>query len=152
LKVPPALWHNRAILRDQEISLEGDIGELERLSAFVAGFCAENGLNGEVEFDLNLVLEELFTNSLRHGGCEGMRDAAHVRLRLVADGVSVEYSDRGSAFNPLDAPEPDVTVPLMERQSGGLGVYMVRRLVQDLRYRRREELNEITMTRRMVTT
>jgi anti-sigma regulatory factor (Ser/Thr protein kinase) len=152
LKVRHALWHNRAILRDQEMSLEGNIRELERLSASIAEFCAANDLDGEVEFDLNLVLEELFTNSLRHGGCDGMRDAAQVRLRLAPDGVAVEYSDRGAAFNPLDAPEPDVTAPLMERQPGGLGVFLVRRVVQDLRYRRRGESNEITMTRRMVTT
>jgi anti-sigma regulatory factor (Ser/Thr protein kinase) len=152
LKVSHPLWHNRAILRDQEISLEGNIRELERLSEWIAEFCAANGLEGEIEFDLNLVLEELFTNSVRHGGCDGIRDAAHIRLRLVPDGVAVEYSDRGAAFNPLDAPEPDVTAPLMERKPGGLGMFMVRRVVQDLRYRRRGESNEITMTRRMVTT
>jgi serine/threonine-protein kinase RsbW len=152
LKPAPGLWHNRAILRDWEISLDGNVKELERLSAWIEGFCVENALEGEVGFDLNLALEELFTNSLRHGGCEGMRDAAHVRLRLTGDGVQVEYSDRGAAFNPLDAPEPDLSAPLMERRPGGLGVYMVRRVVQDLRYRRRGESNQITMTRRMETT
>jgi anti-sigma regulatory factor (Ser/Thr protein kinase) len=151
LKQAPALWHNRAILRDPEISLDGDIRELERLSAWIAAFCADHGLEGDVEFDLNLALEELFTNSVRHGGCEGMRDAARVRLRLADGGVAVEYSDRGAAFNPLDAPEPDVTTPLMERQVGGLGVYMVRRVVQDLQYQRCGESNQITMTRRMET-
>jgi anti-sigma regulatory factor (Ser/Thr protein kinase) len=152
LKPPPALWHNRAILRDWEISLEGNVRELERLTAGIAGFCAANALDSDVEFDLNLVLEELFSNSLRHGGCEGMPDAAHVRLSLTADGVALEYSDRGAAFNPLDAPEPDLARPLTERSAGGLGVHLVRRVVQDLRYRRRGESNQITMTRRMQTT
>jgi anti-sigma regulatory factor (Ser/Thr protein kinase) len=152
LKPPLTLWHNRAILRDQEIRLEGNVRELERLSAWIAKFCAAHALDSEIEFDLNLALEELFTNSIRHGGCGGMHDAARVRLRLTADGVGVEYSDRGAAFNPLDAPEPDLTAPLMERPVGGLGVFMVRRVVQDLRYRRRDETNEITMTRRMQTT
>jgi anti-sigma regulatory factor (Ser/Thr protein kinase) len=81
-----------------------------------------------------------------------MRDAAHVRLRLGAAGVAVEYSDRGAAFNPLDAPEPDLAAPLMERQPGGLGVHLVRRVVHDLAYRRRGGSNQITMTRRMETT
>ena len=78
-----------------------------------------------------------------------MRDAARVRLRLAEGGVAVQYSDRGAAFNPLDTPEPDLQAPLMERQVGGLGVYMVRRVVQDLEYQRCGESNQITMTRRM---
>ena len=151
MKVLPALCNNRAILRDWEISLDGNVRELERLTAWIAEFCAANALEGDVEFDLNLVLEELFTNSVRHGGCQGMPDAARIRLGLTDDGVSVEYSDRGAAFNPLDAPEPDLAAPLMERQPGGLGVFMVRRVVQDLRYHRRGESNQITMTRRMET-
>jgi len=122
------------------------------LSAWVGQFCADHALGGDVEFDLNLALEELFSNSLRHGGCEGMQDAAHARLRLSAGGVAVEYSDRGAAFNPLDAPEPDLSAPLMARRPGGLGVHMVRRVVEDLQYRRHEDSNQITMTRRMETT
>jgi anti-sigma regulatory factor (Ser/Thr protein kinase) len=125
---------------------------LERLSAWIGQFCADHGLDADVEFDLNLVLEELFSNSVRHGGCEGMGDAAHVRLRLAPDGVAVEYTDRGAAFNPLDAPEPDISAPLLERRPGGMGVYLVRRVVADLQYRRRGDSNQITMTRRMETT
>jgi serine/threonine-protein kinase RsbW len=125
--------------------------ELERLIAWIGRFCAQNGLDRDVEFDLNLAIEELFSNSVRHGGCGGMRDAAQVRLRLIDEGVSVEYSDRGAAFNPLDAPEPDLTAPLLERSPGGLGVHIVRRVVEDIRYLRRGESNQITMTRRMET-
>jgi anti-sigma regulatory factor (Ser/Thr protein kinase) len=138
-----------AILTGAEISLDGNLRELERLSVWIAEFCSANGLDSDVEFDLNLVLEELFTNSLRHGGCDGVPGAVQVRLEAVAGGVSVEYADRGSAFNPLELPDPDVSSPLMERRPGGLGVFMVRRVMRDLRYDRRGESNRITMTRRI---
>ena len=115
----------------------------------VAEFCREHALDGSVEFDLNLVLEELFTNSVRHGGCAGMPDAARVRLRALPDAIEVVYSDRGDAYNPLDAPQPDLAAPLMDRQAGGLGVHLVRQIMSGIHYRRSDDRNELTMLRRM---
>jgi anti-sigma regulatory factor (Ser/Thr protein kinase) len=144
-----AVWHNRSIPTDVEIALDGSVSELERLAAELAVFCRRHGLDDSVEFDLNLVLEELFTNTVRHGGGKGQPDAARIRMRTTGDGVEVEYRDRGVAFNPLEAPEADVTSPLIERQPGGLGIHLVRRIMSDVRYRRVEDTNELTMVRRM---
>ena len=145
----PRLCHNRAILNETEIALDGSIDELERLVTTVADFCRRHALDDNVEFDLNLVLEELFTNSLRHGGCQGVPAAADIRLRLLPAGVELQYRDRGLAFNPLEAPEPDLTAPLMDRKIGGLGVHLVRQIMQDVRYHRSADTNEVTMIRRM---
>jgi len=114
----------------------------------VAEFCRVHGLDDSVEFDLNLVLEELFTNTVRHGGCEGVPQAARVRLRLAPPGVEVNYRDQGLPFNPLDAPPPDLNVPLLERKVGGLGLHLVREIMQDVRYQRSGEMNQLTMLRR----
>jgi anti-sigma regulatory factor (Ser/Thr protein kinase) len=121
--------------------------ELECLVAETVRFCREHSLGDEVEFELNLVLEELFTNSVRHGGCAGMENAVRVRLQLQQDGVRVEYSDRGEAFDPLNAPPPDVDSPLEQRQVGGLGIHLVRQIMRDLEYHREGEWNRITMRR-----
>jgi anti-sigma regulatory factor (Ser/Thr protein kinase) len=111
-------------------------------------FCQTQGMDTEATFDLILVLEELFTNAVRHGGCEGMKSAVHVRLRLLEDrGVAVEYRDRGAPFDPTSAPEPDLKAPLSERQHGGLGIHLVRQTMRDLEYRRTGEWNQLTMRR-----
>ncbi len=146
---PAALWENHPILTEADIALQGSVNELERLVTAVGEFCRAHGLDENVEFDLNLVLEELFTNSVRHGGCQGMPGAARVRLRMSAGGVEVEYSDRGRPYNPLDAPEPNLDAPLMDRQPGGLGVHLVRQIMHDVRYRRAVDTNELSMIRRM---
>ena len=99
--------------------MNGNLGELERLAAGVTEFCAANSLGDEAEFQLNLVLEELFVNSVRHGGCEGVPGAAHVRLRCAPDGVEVEYRDRGRPFDPTAAPQADIHSPLQERRAAG---------------------------------
>jgi serine/threonine-protein kinase RsbW len=98
-----------------------------------------------VAFDLNLALEELFTNTVQHGGCQGMADAVHIRLERAGDGVCVEFGDRGQAFDPVAAPSPDLESPLEERHAGGLGIHLVRKIMSDLRYRRADEWNLITM-------
>jgi len=143
------VWHNRSIPTDVEIALDGSVSELERLAAEVAAFCRRQELDESVEFDLNLVLEELFTNTVRHGGGRDQPDAARIRMRVTSDGVEVEYRDRGVAFNPLEAPGADVTSPLLERQPGGLGIHLVRQIMSDVRYRRVEGENELRMVRRM---
>lgn len=132
-----------------EIALDGSVTELERLAAGVAGFCQLYGFDESVEFDLNLVLEELFTNTVRHGGLRDQPNAARIRMRAAGQDVEVEYRDRGVAFNPLEAPEPDIHAPLSERRPGGLGIHLVRQIMQDVRYRRADGENELTMVRRM---
>jgi anti-sigma regulatory factor (Ser/Thr protein kinase) len=101
-----------------------------------------------VEFDLNLVLEELFVNSVRHGGCEGMEEAVEVGLRLDGNGVLVEFSDRGTPFDPANAPAPNLDAPAEERRPGGLGIHLVRELMGDFEYRRAGDRNQISMRRR----
>jgi len=126
-----------------KLALDGRLGELQRLANEVERFCREQGLDDEVRFDLNLALEELFINALRHGGCLGMEHAAEVRLALEDYGVRVEFRDRGAAFDPASAPPPDPARP------GGLGIHLVRSIMQELEYEREGEWNRIGM-RRMV--
>jgi serine/threonine-protein kinase RsbW len=145
LKTKPPIWHNRAILGEAIFALNGNLAELQRLAVEVAQFCREHSLDNDVAFDLNLALEELFTNTLQHGGCEGMADAVHIRLECAGDGVRVEFSDRGLAFDPVSAPGPDLESPLESRHAGGLGIHLVRKVMRDLRYRRSHEWNQISM-------
>jgi anti-sigma regulatory factor (Ser/Thr protein kinase) len=127
--------------------LDGKLSELSRLTAETSRFCAEHGLGDEADFDLNLVLEELFTNAVRHGGCEGEAEAVRVEMEARADGVSIEFSDHGVAFDPTAAATPDLDVPLEMRQIGGLGIHLVRQIVRDLRYERVDGWNRLTMRR-----
>jgi serine/threonine-protein kinase RsbW len=129
--------------------LEGRLAELERLAGAVGEFCRDQGIEENVEFDLNLVLEELFMNSVHHGGCAGKADAIQVKLRKADGAVQLEYADRGTPYNPLEAPEPDLNASLMDRQVGGLGVHLMRRIMTDLRYERSGDTNHLSMTRRL---
>jgi anti-sigma regulatory factor (Ser/Thr protein kinase) len=127
--------------------LNGDLKELARLTAATAAFCREHALDDDVEFDLNLATEELFTNTLNHGHCQGGDAIAEVVFTMQPGGVAVEYADRGEPFNPLDAPVPDISAPLGQRPDGGLGVHLVRQIMRDFEYQRAAGWNRLRMRR-----
>jgi len=137
-----------ADLSHTDFELDGNLRELGHLVEQVEQFCRAAGLDGEAAFELNLVLEELFTNAVRHGGCKGMKRAAAVRLdALERGGVALEFRDRGAPFDPTVAPPPDLAAPLAERHAGGLGIHLVRQTMRDIEYRRTGEWNRLTMRR-----
>jgi anti-sigma regulatory factor (Ser/Thr protein kinase) len=144
LKHAAAVCHNRAIPYAVEFSLYGKLSELERLAAEIDRFRAENSLSEDAGFQLNLVLEELFVNAVRHGGCEGS-DAARVSLHLEENGVHVRFLDRGRPFDLTRAPAADTASPLQDRQPGGLGIHLVRQMMRGLTYRRLGEWNQLDM-------
>lgn len=134
-----------AILGETEIRLDGDLSALPRLAEAVARFCRAGSFDAGVELNLNLVLEELFANVVAHGGCKGMKDAVAVRLARSGDGIAIEFTDRGSPFDPADAPLPDLDAPLAERQPGGLGLHFVRSLARISGYRREDGWNRLDL-------
>jgi sigma-B regulation protein RsbU (phosphoserine phosphatase) len=97
--------------------------------------------------DLNLVLEELFTNVIRHSGCEGISDAAEVRLDLIRAGVRVEFRDRGRPFDPSLLPCPDPAAGPDAYANGGLGLRLVHGLMTRIEYSHAAGWNRLTMLR-----
>ena len=91
---------------------------------------------------MNLALEELFVNSVRHGGCEGLENSTRVRMGCEGGVVAVEFNDRGRPFDLTRAPEP---APLALRPAGGFGIHLVRHLMGDIEYRRAGEWNQVRM-------
>lgn len=93
----------------------------------------------------NLILEELVLNTLTHGDTSGLTEI-DLEMESQDNALAIRLSDDGSPFNPLtDAPEPDVTLPLAERPIGGLGVYLVRTMGEDLEYRRESDRNHLKL-------
>ncbi len=96
-------------------------------------------------FKLHLILEELGLNAMTYGGASSVR----IIISEAADMVTIEISDDGGAFNPLnDAPQPDVNAALEDRSIGGLGIHLVRTLTNDLSYRREGGRNHLTLVTR----
>lgn len=117
---------------------------LPAIGAWVAERAQAAGAALDAAQDLRLAVEEIVTNAITHGG------ATRVVLRVEGGGGAVRAVVRDDArpFDPRQAPEPDLDASLEQRRVGGLGWYLVRRLMHELRYRPLAEGgNEVTLVR-----
>ena len=109
-------------------------------------FAAQQSWPDGVVFKVNLVLEELVINVMTHGGRHGDAEI-EVTVTSCDDRISITISDNGVAFDPLtDAPEPEMAGSIEDRHVGGLGVHLVRTMMEDVKYRREPGKNRLTMT------
>jgi anti-sigma regulatory factor (Ser/Thr protein kinase) len=132
---------------EQELLLDCDIAELERLTAFVDKFCEIESLSEEIGYHLQIALEELVLNAMKYGRCEPAKGSIHLSMKRQGNEVLAALSDNGIPFNPLDAAAPDTTSDVLDRQVGGLGIHLVRNLVHSLRYERRDGRNFLYFTK-----
>lgn len=109
------------------------IGSLPALVSFVREYFALRGFDSEAAFDLDLVLEELFTNMVRHARGGGPEievsldgDQQQVVLRLRDENVE--------PWSPEAAPEPNLEIPIEDRRPGGLGIHFLRQITEDLQF------------------
>ncbi len=129
------------------LSLTNKLAEIEGVSRLVEAFGEQHGLPARVVFDLNLALDEVLTNIISYGYDDGAEHEITVRLSLDGHTLHVEVEDDGRPFNPLEIAEPHLGGPVEERSIGGLGLFLVRKLMSGLAYRRQEGKNVFGMSR-----
>jgi serine/threonine-protein kinase RsbW len=119
------------------------VTSLPALVTFVREFCVAANLDSECAFDLDLILEELFTNMVRHA--RGGRPEIEVSLDHHGGLVTLRLRDEDvEPWDPATLPSPDLTRPTHERKPGGLGIHLVRRLTRDLRFEHAAGVTTVT--------
>ena len=127
------------------LKVETSVAELERISAAVKDFGEQQNWPANLIFKVTLVLEELGINIMNNGYDDGLHEFEIV-LTSEPDTLRVEVLDDGRPFDPLnDAPIPDLESSLDERPVGGLGIYLVRSMVDRMHYRRTGDQNRLTL-------
>lgn len=119
------------------------------MSQEVALWCHAHELPEEVEFQIDLVLDELVSNVIRHGLKDDKEHIIEVNLCRDGHDLTLEVEDDGVPFNPLDNPVPDINKPIEERRIGGLGIHLVRQVMDSLAYERRKGKNFLFMKKRL---
>ena len=128
--------------------VQNNLEEIPRVHEIFSDFAGRCGLPEEVRFAFDLALEEILTNVILHGFTGEAPHEIEVRLCVEGTQVTAEVEDNGLAFNPLEHPDPDTTRSLQERAVGGLGILLVRRLMEALEYRRHGNRNLLVMSKR----
>ena len=132
-----------------ELRLANDLAGLAGLADRIERFGSEQGLATNVVNALNVALDEAVSNAINHGYDAGMRGEIAVRLRRETDRVEVEVEDDGRPFDPLQVPPPDLTLPLERRPIGGLGIHLIRNLMDEVSYARRDGRNVLKMAKHL---
>ena len=133
------------------LSARNDLSELTRLSEFLTTFFNRTGLPADLLGDFELALEEVFANVVMHGHPDGGDHEISVSIALEDDVLKLTVDDGGVAFNPLEAPLVDLDLPLQERGIGGLGIHLVKGVMDELEYTRIAGRNRLIMRKKIGT-
>ena len=129
-----------------ELSVEAKIENLNAVLDFVNGLL-EN-CSPKIQNQIGIVVDEVFSN-IAYYAYHPEVGSATVRINIDAD-ITIEFEDSGIAFNPLFAEEPDTTLSAEEREIGGLGLFILKRLMDSVEYRREGNKNILTIKKRLV--
>ena len=119
------------------------------MAARVEEFCVARKISAKIVYRFNLSLDEVLTNIISHGLTQGRHEIA-VSVALDDGNLVANVSDDGPAFDPLSAPAPDIRAPIEERKIGGLGIHLLRTLMDAVEYRRADGRNHLTFRIRAV--
>jgi anti-sigma regulatory factor (Ser/Thr protein kinase) len=130
-------------------SVPSDAAQLSILTQFLQEFWSAADLPSAETLTFELALEEIFMNVVMHGSPAGRAPRVEVSLALCDGCLTLMIEDDGPSFDPLSLAAPDVTASLEERRVGGLGVYLVRQMMDAVSYQRLGGRNQLSMTKRV---
>ena len=125
--------------------LKNDLSELEALSKHLNKFGRLTGLSEACIRDVNICLDELFTNIVSYGFEDDLAHIIRFAMDLDNQVLTLSIEDEGVPFNPLEKKDPEVPADLIDVRIGGLGIHIVRKLMDDIRYNRKQGKNKLTM-------
>lgn len=129
-----------------EITVPADLKQLPQVLSFVEKKLDDLQCLAKIRVHIGIVIDEIFSNIARHSGPSGT-DTVTVRFIQENDprAVRIEISDTTRPFDPLSAADPDLTAPARKRKIGGLGLFMVKNLMDGIEYEYRDGLNILTV-------
>ncbi len=117
-----------------EFSIEADLGNLKEIRSFIESSGKGLGVDPVTLGDLCLVVDEAVTNIILHG-YNGQGGAVDVQVKREGDDVVISIRDQADAFNAKDVETPHLDTSLAEREFGGMGVFLIRKLTDEAEFR-----------------
>lgn len=125
----------------------GNYDSLEKIAEFVKQEASSSGLNRSQVFAVETAVDEACSNIIEHAyGGEGIGDI-HCTTVSELDKFTVILEDHGRAFDPTKVPDPDINAPLRDRKSHGLGFYMMRQWMDEVKFDFHENRNRLTLVK-----
>jgi anti-sigma regulatory factor (Ser/Thr protein kinase) len=123
------------------LSMQNNLKDLAVLVNQASAFLESQSLPGTAVYRANLVMEEILTNIVKYAFEDASEHEINVVLSVNDDDLAIRFEDDGREFDPLAVPPPATKKSLEEADVGGLGVYLVRKSVSSIEYRRDRSKN-----------
>ena len=129
--------------------IKNDISEISKLAVFIDELGEEMNLTPELIFNLNLVLEEAVSNVILYAYGEEKHKEISLMANMSDGNLVFVLTDSGKEFDPTKVPDADITLSAEEREIGGLGIFLIRQIMDKVDYQRIGEKNVLTMRKQL---
>ena len=137
------------LLQERHLVLHNDIQQIPQLADFVETIAQEKHLSQSLAMGINLALEEAVSNVILYAYPKEADGLVDVEAILRKDSLEFIIVDSGVPFDPTAAPDVDISLPVEERSIGGLGIHLVRELMDTVSYERKDEKNYLRMVKNL---
>ena len=137
------------LVLDEQVTLHNDVKEVSRLSTFIKDVMMRLGIGKPLAPKLRLALEEAVVNVMEYAYPKGIQGDVDIRATYDGERLRLIISDSGVAFNPTETASADTTLSAEERPVGGLGILLMRELMDFINYERIDGRNILTLTKRI---
>jgi len=133
--------------RSFELTLKAEISEIPRVSAALENVMQVHSFSKEEILDTQLAVEEVVTNVIMHG-YGGRAGEIRIMCHATRGIIEIQIEDTAPLFNPLSVADPDFTTDIQDRRMGGLGIFLIRRVMDDVMYRNDQGKNILILIKR----
>ncbi|MEO3386231.1 ATP-binding protein [Mesorhizobium sp. CAU 1741] len=134
-------------MAEKTFRIENRTSAIPKLIDDTEAWLKQGGVDHVDSYVVCVALDEIVSNIAKYAHTDDKLHLIDVRLSIVRERVVTEIEDDGVAFDPLQSAEPDLDISVEDRQIGGLGIHLVKNLMDDVAYRRDGTRNRLTLTK-----
>ena len=135
--------------KNKRFVIENQIGELSSLADKIDELAEEWELSPALAMNMNLVIEEAVSNIIFYAFNDDNKHEIRISISLENSSLTIKIIDDGIPFNPLAQQQPNITLPAEERPVGGLGIFLISQIMDEMNYARQKNQNILTLIKRI---
>lgn len=134
---------------EKKLVIKNEISEIAKLSLFVEELSEELDLSPDLTFNLNLVLEEAVVNVINYAYPKNESQEISLSAQKIDNNLYFVLTDSGKEFDPTQVPDADISLSAEDRQIGGLGIFLIRQIMNKVEYQRIDGKNVLTLKKQL---
>lgn len=135
----------------KQLKVKADVSLLDQVLSFTDAVLEEAGCSSKAKIQIDVAVEELFVNIAHYAYPSGDGEAViYVDANASSKEVQITFEDEGIPYDPLKNEDPDITLSVEDRPIGGLGIFMVKKSMDDVSYEYSDGKNRLTIKKKYI--